>query len=202
MKLFITIVTLSVFILIPKLSADSLWITKGGDNLSIYADRKASKVGDIVTVVVTESEAASSTQSKASGRTTSISEALTQFFFPGALNHAGNAPSLTAGGKTAYTGGGSITNTQSVSSTAAVLVTDVLPNKNLVIEGIRQVTFSGETQYIILHGIIRPDDISSTNKIDSTSIAQGRIEFLNKGDISNSEKLGWFTSLYEALHPL
>ena len=86
-----------------------------------------------------------------------------------------------------------------MSSRAAVLVTDVLPNGNFVIEGVREVTFSGETQYIVLHGLIRPDDIGSDDTISSTNIADARVDVVNKGAISDAQQLGWFSKLYEKL---
>lgn len=181
--------------------ADSLWATPGQDPLSMFADRKAARVGDIVTVVVQEAAAASSTQNKESTRTSTLSDAVGQFVFPSALTHNGSLPAISTSGKSDYTGGGTVTNNQTVTSTAAVTVTDVLPNGNLVIEGMRQVTFSGETQYIILHGVIRPDDISSTDTINSTSIADARVEFVSTGALSDAEKLGWFSKLYEKLRP-
>jgi flagellar L-ring protein FlgH len=181
---------------------DSLWVAKGGDHLSMFADRKASRVGDILTVVVNITDVATSTQSKQSGRTSSVTDALGQFLFPNLGAHAGALPSISYTGKTAYTGGGAVTNSEKLTSTTAVMVTDVLPNGNMVIEGIRQVTFSGETQYIVLHGIVRPDDITSADTVSSSSIAQSRIEFVNSGTINDSEKLGLLARLYETLHPL
>jgi flagellar L-ring protein precursor FlgH len=179
--------------------ADSLWTAGGGDHPSMFADHKASRTGDIVTVVVQEAAAASSTQNKESTRTSTVNDAVTQFLFTNALNHAGQAPSIQLAGKSDYTGGGQVTNSNSVSSRAAVLVTDVLPNGNFVIEGVREVTFSGETQYIVLHGLIRPDDIGSDDTISSTNIADARVDVVNKGAISDAQQLGWFSKLYEKL---
>ena len=185
--------------------ADSLWTTPGGDHLSLYADHKASRVGDIVTVVIQEAAAAQSTQNKQSTRTSSVNDAVTQFLFTPASSglgtHAGQAPSLQVGGTSNYTGGGQITNSQSVNSRAAVIVTDVLPNGNFVIEGVRLITFSGETQYVVLHGIVRPDDIGSDNTVNSTNIADAGIEVVSKGSLSDAEKMGWFSKVYEMLRP-
>jgi flagellar L-ring protein precursor FlgH len=181
--------------------ADSLWSTSGGDPLSIFADRKAHRVGDIVTVVVQEAAAAQSTQNKESTRTSTVNDAVGQFVFPGLTAHAGNLPAMSATGKSDYTGGGQITNSQTVTSQAAVVVTDVLPNGNLVIEGMRQVTFSGETQYTVLHGVIRPDDITSGNTVSSTNIAEARVEMVSTGALTDAQKLGWFSKLYETLRP-
>jgi len=181
--------------------ADSLWATNGGERLSMFADHKATRVGDIVTVVVQEAAAASSTQNKQSSRTSTTNDAVGSFIFPAALTHAGQSPSLALSGASTYTGGGQVTNSNSVTSTAAVLVTDVLPNGNLVIEGVRMVTFSGETQYIVLHGLVRPDDISSSNMVPSTSIADARVEVFNKGTINDAEQQGWFNKVYNMLRP-
>jgi len=184
-----------------SLRGDSLWTSPGGDHLSMFADRKASRVGDIVTVVVQEAAAAQSTQNKESTRTSTINDAVGQFIVPNALTHNGVAPSLQLSGKSDYTGGGSVTNSQSVTSRAGVIVTDVLPNGNFVIEGVRFVTFSGETQYIVLHGVIRPDDIGSDNTVNSTNVAEARVEVLGQGAINDAQKLGWFSKLYEMIHP-
>lgn len=185
----------------PALRADSLWNSAGGDPLSMFADRKAHRVGDIVTVVVDENAAASSTQNKQSTRSSTLNDTVTQFVFPSALTHAGSAPSLQLNGSSNYQGGGQVTNSNSVTSRAAVLVTDVLPNGNMVIEGVRLVTFSGESQYIVLHGIIRPDDIGSDNSIDSSNVAEARVEVINKGALTDAQKQGWFSKLYEMLRP-
>jgi len=185
--------------------ADSLWTTPGGDHLSLYADHKASRVGDIVTVVVEEAAAAQSTQNKQSTRASTLNDAVGQFVFTPASSglgtHAGQAPSLQVSGSSNYSGGGQVTNSQSVTSRAAVVVTDVLPNGNFVIEGIRLITFSGETQYMVLHGVVRGDDIASDDTVNSTNIADAGIEVVSKGALSDAEKQGWFSKIYEMLRP-
>jgi flagellar L-ring protein precursor FlgH len=185
--------------------ADSLWTSTGVEGKSIYADHKAARAGDIVTVIVQESVAAQSTQNKESTRQSTLNDSVSQFLFPPAVSglgtHGGQLPSIQTSGKSDYTGGGQISNSQSATSTAAVLVTDVLPNGNLVIEGVRLVTFSGETQYVVLHGIIRPDDIAANDTILSSNIAEAKVEFISQGALTDAEKLGWFSKLYEMLRP-
>jgi flagellar L-ring protein precursor FlgH len=185
--------------------ADSLWNTAGGDPRSLVADHKACRAGDIVTVVVQESAAAQSTQNKESTRASTLNDTVSQFLFSpassGLLSHNGAAPSIQVAGKSDYTGGGQVSNSQTVTATAAVMVTDVLPNGNLVIEGVRFVSFSGEKQYVVLHGLIRADDISSQNTVLSSNIAEARVEFVDTGALSDAQKLGWFSKLYETLRP-
>ncbi len=184
----------------------SLWPSNSeGSQASMFADHKAARTGDILTIVVDETAAAQSTQSKTSNRDSSINDSVGQFLFNPATSglgtHAGVLPSTQITGKATYSGGGAINNSQSVSARAAVRVTDVLPNGNLVIEGRRIVTFSGETQYVVLHGVIRQVDIAPDNTVASSNIADARLEFSSEGQLTDAQKRGWFAKLYEMLRP-
>jgi flagellar L-ring protein FlgH len=196
------VLSLLAFPCAAPLRAGSLWPAEG---TGMVADHKAAHTGDILTVVVQESANASSTQNKQSTRQSSVNDAVSQFLFPpkvsGLGTKGGQLPSIQFSGQSTYTGGGQVSNSQSLSSQAAVLVTDVLPNGNMVIEGVRLVSFSGETQYVVLHGLVRPDDISSSNTILSSNIAEARVEFVNKGTLAAAEKTGWLAGLYELLRP-
>jgi flagellar L-ring protein precursor FlgH len=202
MRLFISILLLTGSALAQ--STGSLWPAGGGER-SLYADRKASRTGDILTVVVSESATAQNNQSKTSNRESSIEDAVQQFLFSAAASsfgtHNGSLPGTSFKGKAANSGGGSVNNTQSLTSRAAVLVTDVLANGNLVIEGVRVVTFSGETQYVVLHGLVRPDGIASSNIVLSSNIADARVEFVTEGTLTDAQKRGWLTKLYDRLRP-
>ena len=78
----------------------------------------------------------------------------------------------------------------------------VLPNGNLVIQGVRVVTFSGETQYVVLHGIVRRDDIAPDNSVQSTNIADARVEFYAEGALTDAQKRGWLAKIFEKVRPL
>jgi flagellar L-ring protein precursor FlgH len=184
-------------------SAASLWPT--GSDRGIFADRRASRTGDILTVVVSETANATTAQTKSANRDSSLEDAIGQFIFSaaasGRFTSKGEFPASSASGKSTYSGGGSVNNSQSLTARAAVLVTDVLPNGNLVIEGARMVTFSGETQYVVLHGLVRPDDISPANTILSSNVADARVEFVTEGTLTDAQKRGWLSKLYEKLRP-
>lgn len=190
----------------PLVRGASLWPADGAPGRGMFADRKAAAAGDILTVVVAESAAATNSQSKQTSRDSSIEDAIGRFLFSAAASglgtHHGELPATSATGKGGATGGGQVANTQSLTSRAAVLVTDALPNGNLVIEGVRVVTFSGETQYVVLHGLVRPDDISPANTVFSTNIADARVEFVAEGSLTDAQKRGWLVKLYEKLRPL
>jgi flagellar L-ring protein precursor FlgH len=196
-------IALAAALLAAGARADSLWPAAGrGSQAGMVADRKANATGDILTIVVSESVAAQNSQSTKSSRDSSIADAVQSFLYPGLGTHKGSLPSLSLGGKAAYDGGGDISNTQSLSARAAVLVTDVLPNGNLVIEGVRVVTFSGETQYVVLHGLVRRDDIAPDNSVQSTNIADARVEFYAEGALTDAQKRGWLAKVYEKLRPI
>lgn len=181
--------------------AGSLWPASGQPK-GMFADRKAAAKGDILTIIVAESAVAQSSQNKTSKRDSTLQDAITRFIYPGLGTHKGQLPGISAGGTASYSGGGDVSNSQSLSARAAVLVTDVLPNGNLVIEGVRVVTFSGETQYVVLRGLVRPDDIARDNSIVSTNIADARVEFHAEGQLTEAQKRGWLAKVYEKLRPL
>ncbi len=179
----------------------SLWPV-GSQERGMTADHRAQRTGDILTVEVAEIANATSAQTKSSNRDSSVEDAISQFVFSKGLTHNGETPAMTFGGKSTYTGGGQVNNSQSLTARAAVLVTDVLPNGTLVIEGTRRITFSGETQYVVLHGLVRPDDVSAGNTILSSNVADARVEFVSEGTLTDAQKRGWLAKLYEKLRPL
>lgn len=183
--------------------AASLWPANG--SRSMLADHRAARVGDILTVVVSEVATATSSATKSQSRDSTLEETINSFLYPpaatGLLSHNGAMPLSSGANKSTYTGGGQVNNSQSLIARAAVLVTDVLPNGNLVIEGARQVTFSGETQYVVLRGLVRADDVSSANTVLSSNVADARVEFLSEGNLTDAQKRGWLSKLYEKLRP-
>lgn len=190
---------------LPAAHGDSLWTGPNNSERSMFADRKASRTGDILTVLVSEVAATQSSQSKSSNKNSSIDAGIGQFLFPPAVSSFGTKGGVLPGTKLAaksdFSGGGEVNNTQSLTARAAVLVTDVLPNGNLVIEGVRVVSFSGETQFVVLHGLVRPEDVTSANTTLSSNVADVRIEFISEGSLTDAQKKGWLTKVYDKLRP-
>lgn len=187
------------------LSAESLWTAAGSREQGVAADFRAARSGDILTIVVAETAAATSSQNKTTGSESSVDAAVSQFLFPSSVSrfgtHKGSLPGVRFGGKSSSSGGGQVSNSQSLVTRAAVLVTDVLPNGNLVVAGARKFTFSGETQHVVLHGLVRPADIGAGNTVLSSNVAEARLEFLSEGALSDAQKRGWLSNLYEKIRP-
>jgi flagellar L-ring protein precursor FlgH len=202
MKIILAITSVILFVTLSA-RADSLWTSPTNSERSMYADHKASRKGDILTVVISEQVAQSSSQSKKSGKSSSVDASVTSFLFPGSGmgKHKGQLPVTGLSAKNDFSGSGEVSNTQSLTGRAAVLVADVLPNGNLVIEGARVITFSGETQSVVLHGIVRADDVATDNTVTSTNIADVRVEFISEGELTDAQKRGWLTKLVDRLRP-
>jgi flagellar L-ring protein FlgH len=185
--------------------AGSIWRSPRGRETAMYTDRKARRVGDILTVVVSESASVSASKRTKTDKSGSFEGAVDAFFFDPAASslgtHNGSLPQTAMGGTTNFAGGGEINNKQTISARAAVTVVDVLPNGNLVIEGSRFVSYSGEKQYAILRGLVRVDDVSNTNIVASSSIADARVEFVSQGTISVNQRKGWLTRVVDTLNP-
>lgn len=185
--------------------ATSLWTAPGSREQGIAADHRAGRVGDILTIIVAENAATSSSQNKSTTTDSSAEAAVSQFLFPTTASkfgtHNGSLPGFGMSGSGSFKGGGQVSNTQSLTARAAVLITDVLPNGNLVIAGARKLTFSGETQNVVLHGLVRPADIAPGNTVLSTNVAEARLEFISQGALSDAQKRGWLGRLYERLRP-
>ena len=152
-------------------------------------------MGDILTVLVDESTAISSTLSKTSSSQSKFGGSDVSAFFGIDIGRGLTEGIDATGLNTESIGGGTVTSVQTISSASSVLVIDRLPNGNLVIEGAREQVVSGETQYVIIRGIVRKDDIASDNTVMSSRIANAQIEFLNKGEIASTQKQGWISKL-------
>jgi len=100
-----------------------------------------------------------------------------------------------------FAGSGKIANNEKVTARIAARVVDVLPNRNLVIEGTRQIAFSGESQDAVLRGVIRAEDITANNTIFSYNIADATIRYISKGTVSDNQRKGWFTKIWEKVTP-
>lgn len=185
--------------------ADSLWVKPGHGERSLVSDLKAAEVGDILTILVEESSSQVNSQSTKTKKSAEISGKVNQFLFSpqasGFGTHNGELPAYGFQGDNSYEGGGEIANRQSISTRLSVIVTDRLPNGNLVVQGVRSVSFSGEKFFMLLHGIVRPADISTANTIASGMIAEARVEMLSEGGITDAQKKGWLMRLNDLLNP-
>lgn len=183
--------------------ADSLW--RDDSVKPMFVDKRASSVGDILTIIVQENNTTSKDSNTKTSKKNSVDASISSFLYPasasGLLSKNGSMPAMKFGGATDFDGSGSVGSSEKIVSRIAVRVTDVLPNRNLLIEGSRQTTFSGETQDVVLRGMVRPEDIAANNTIYSYNIADVTIKFIARGPLTDGQKKGWFTRTWDKVNP-
>jgi flagellar L-ring protein precursor FlgH len=191
--------------MVASLAADarsqSLW--RDTASKPMLADKRATGIGDILTVIVQETTTTSKDNKTATTKSSGVDASVSSFFYPASvLAQNGNLPAAKWSSKSDFSGGGTVANSENIVARVGVTIVDVLPNKNLVIEGRRETAFSGEQQTIILRGIIRPDNIASDNTIFSYNIADAKVQIVGKGVINDSQRKGWFHRLFDKLSPI
>lgn len=179
-----------VGIMVPATAgAVSLW---SEESRNIFSDRKASQVGDIVTVII--SETASMTSTKDSSNSKSGSQNL-----DAGLGIFDFLAAASAGQNDSFSAKGSATNSNTARGTITVTVTDVAPNGNLIVEGTQSIWNNKNEHKITLQGIIRPDDITYRNTIPSNKVAEATVKFDGKGPLNSKQRQGILTQIFNFL---
>ena len=185
-------------------SANSLWRTGAR---TFFNDQRASKVGDILTVNIDIDDSATTKNQTATSRTSNSSLGVPNFLglesslgkvLPGGFDPA-NMINTKSG--TSNAGAGAVNRSEKISLTIAAVVSGVMPNGNLVIQGTQEVRTNAEVRQLTVAGIVRPEDISSANTIKHTQIAEARISYGGRGDISRVQKTPGGQALVEKFSP-
>jgi flagellar L-ring protein precursor FlgH len=179
--------------------AQSLW--RDEVSRSIFADKRAAGIGDILTIIVQENSSANKNNETKTEKNSSWTAAITSFLFPGFAAYKGSMPAISYNSDLKHDGSGAINNSETIVAQVAVKVMDVLPNHNLVIEGKRETSFSGEHQTIVLHGLVRPEDVTSADTVMSYNVADATISITGKGTVTDTTNKGWFTRILDKVNP-
>jgi flagellar L-ring protein precursor FlgH len=186
----------------PSRALNSLW-TSGAH--SFFHDPRASRPGDIITVNISVADTAKLSNSTTRARTNSDNANLTNFFgleTPLAASTGADPSSLVKmGSDTSNAGSGSIDRSEAINLTLAALVTQVLPNGNLVIGGHQQVRVNNELRDLQVSGIVRTEDITSANTVDLSQIAEARISYGGRGTVSDMQQPRYGSQLFDILMP-
>jgi flagellar L-ring protein FlgH len=165
---------------------------------TLFGDLRARGVNDLVTVHVVENVAATgsadstldknSSANAATGRIFGIDPKFADWFDPAGL--------AAFSASTAFQGGGATTRSGALSAVITARVTEVMPNGDLVVEGVREIDINGDRQIIVLSGIVRPADIGRGNVVPSTAIGQMRIRYFGRGLIKDNLSPGWLIRIF------
>jgi flagellar L-ring protein precursor FlgH len=173
----------------------------------LSADNRAVNVGDLVTISITEaskaSEIANTNTSRDSGVTVGITSLLgLSFPMKAFTNKDVNVDTALEGTVGNVSKGQGKTERQSsFTSYLTARVIRVLPNRNLVIQGRRNMRINNETEIVTLTGIVRPDDIDRNNVVPSTKVADARVMISGAGVVSDKQRVGWGQRIIDHVWP-
>jgi flagellar L-ring protein precursor FlgH len=187
----------------PSSNSGSLWPGNSVRSGMLFQDRKARYLGDTVTIIVSEDISAVGKANTNSDASNENSYSIPYIFGQKGVNYHNRDWSnfLKTQRTNKFKGSGTTSRSNKMKATLTGQVIEVLPNGNLRIAAKKFMTINGEQQYILLTGIIRPEDIASDNIVYSKNIADAQIEYNGKGILSRSQKTGWASILLSILWP-
>lgn len=188
---------------ITPVHADSIWAKKNPNMKNQYSDDVARKIGDILTITVSETSDVSSTAERDMSKVTTRDQQ-----FDGKVsveNLITDLPSVNFGAGTSYTNtfasNTDNSNQRTFKDNVTVVVVDIMPNGNLVVSGTCTRNIADDIQEIQISGIVRPSDIDYTNTVDSKRIGNFNIVTTYKGVEAPYNKPGWLGRILDILWP-
>jgi len=181
-------------------------IYQAGYDMRLYEDRKARRVGDILTIQLVEkidaSKSASTTATKETSATIANPTVLgstPQFNTPGFLPLASNknntlATSLDSAND--FSGEGESKQSNTLSGSISVTVVEVLPNGNLVVRGEKIISINQGDEFVRIMGVVRPEDVGADNTVVSTQVADAHISYGGTGVVADANKMGWLARFF------
>jgi len=160
---------------------------------SLASDQRARQVNDLVTIRVIESISGLGAAVSNLDKSSTGSAGVATFFgletlLPSAVNPANL---VTTGANTTFQGGGATSRSGSLTAVLTARVAEVLPNGDLLIEGVREIEINGDRQMLVLTGVVRTADINTANVVPSTAIGQMQIRYFGRGLMKDNLSPGW-----------
>jgi len=176
---------------------------------SMYGDPLAHSIGDLVTIVVDLQDTVTQADETKTAKTTAVQAAINALLYPidgsnkgyNFYTYHGQAPTQSWNSAQSFDGTGSINNNLAASTTIQARVIEVESNGVLRIQATRLNKTGEEATTTILTGLVRPDDLSTTNTISSSRVSDLQIIQKGKGTITNNTRKGWLTKFYEFIEP-
>ncbi|MEJ1160994.1 flagellar basal body L-ring protein FlgH [Prosthecomicrobium sp. N25] len=189
----------------PQVAAyapNSLW--RSGAR-AFFKDQRAARVGDILTVKVTIGDKAEIDNETKRSRSTTETDSVggvPGYYLQKVIPTETSASNLVATtAKNENAGSGSVNRSEKLETNVAAVVTQVLPNGNLVVEGRQEIRVNFEIRELIVAGIIRPEDIAADNTIESTKIAEARIAYGGRGQITDVQQPRYGNQVLDIILP-
>ncbi|HPC47630.1 MAG TPA: flagellar basal body L-ring protein FlgH [Deltaproteobacteria bacterium] len=185
-------------------SPGSLW-SENAKFYDMYSDRRARRVGDVVTVQIVESSSADKEAKTEASRSSSTDNSVSSFLgLP--LDHSSVfgytvKPEVSTSSTSEFEGDGKTSRKGTLTAVVAARITRVLPSGNYLLKGKKQIRVNDEAQYIVVSGIVRPDDIMWNNAVVSTKIADLRVDYYGKGILGDQQNKGFLARVIDKVWP-
>jgi flagellar L-ring protein precursor FlgH len=186
---------------VTRAAEGSLWHDSRG---SMFEDTRANHVGDTVIVDIVENSSSKMDVNTESSRKSSMTVGTPTINILGyetTLGGRGTPSLIGTSFDNQFAGEAESDRAGQVTASISARIVEVLPNGNLSLFGRRAMKVDNEVQYIVVSGVIRPQDISATNRVQSTYLADSRIEYYGKGALSDKQKPGWGTRIIDNIWP-
>ena len=181
---------------------NSLW--RNGSR-AFFNDQRAHIVGDILTVKVNINDTAQFQDQTQLNRTSTEDTEISNFIgantFAGAARAVLPGSVLTASGNSQMNGQGNINRQDQLLTNVAAVVTQLLPNGNMVIEGKQEVRLNNEVRELVVAGVVRPEDIESDNTVELHKIAEARLAYGGRGTLTNIQTERWGQQVVDVVLP-
>lgn len=165
----------------------------------LFEDRRARHAGDIITINLVERTSAQKNANATADRSSSLSTGIA------ALGNASPASlgrfTIDAGTESGFSGQGGATANNVFTGTITVTVIDVYPNGNLLVSGEKQLAINQGDEFIRFSGVVNPNTVTTSNTVQSTQVADARIEYKGSGYIDESQRMGWLQRFFLAFLP-
>lgn len=173
-------------------------IYKTGFGVTLFEDMKAHRIGDIITVILQERTNSTKTASTTTAKEADVSISAPTIFGAGVTHRGKDILSAGIDASRDFSGEGDSTQSNSLTGQISVTVVDVFPNGNLMIRGEKLLTLNQGSEHVRISGIVRAGDVTPTNTVFSTQVANARIIYGGQGVLADANTKGWIQRVFDS----
>lgn len=173
-------------------------IYQTGQQMELFADLKARRVGDVLTITLNESTAAAKSAATTTAKTTSAITSGPTLFGNTIATKGVPILNTTLNGADSFSGQGASTQSNSLAGSLTVTVIDVQANGNLVVQGDKTLHLNQGDEFVHISGVIRSADIATNNTVTSDKLADAHISYSGKGVINSANEMGWLARFFNS----
>jgi len=173
-------------------------IYQAGQQMELFADLKARRVGDVLTIVLNESTNAAKTAVTKTAKTTSAANTGPTIFGKTITTKGVPILNTSLNGADSFDGEGSSAQSNSLHGSLTVTVVDVQANGNLVVQGDKTLQLNQGDEFVHIAGVVRPADIATNNTVTSDKLADAHISYSGKGAVDSSNRMGWLARFFNS----